>query len=173
MLKKVSKRHRALQTPERPQSTWSVTLWAPLHGSTYLVLAQKFNFLLCQYRDVLLLLLLWLFIIRRAGGLGLIVQVDNLLVDVLHHLPDLQHVTGRQPVSRKDGFSYQKSLIIFHLCQYLKININRHLKSIHVFSHCSESLEICQERSCGAFEGSCTHNSHLYYMPPSPRLKPG
>lgn len=56
------------------------------------------QFLLCQHSNVLLLLLLWFFIIRRAGGLGLVIQVDNLLVDVFHHLPDLQHVTGRQSV---------------------------------------------------------------------------
>lgn len=65
----------------------------------YLVLTHQLNLLLGEYRHVFFLLLLSGFIVGRgAGGLRLIVQVYDLLVNVLHHLPHLEHIAGRETV---------------------------------------------------------------------------
>lgn len=75
--------------------TKSVRGASSLKWSHYLVLTHQLNLFLGQHGHVLLLLLLsGLVVGRGAGGLGLVVQVDDLLVNVLHHLPHLQHVTG-------------------------------------------------------------------------------
>lgn len=93
----------------KPQSYHISKVWAPALAtrgrcpqSIYLVLAQKLNFLLCQYSNILLFLLFsWFFIIRRASGLRLIIQVDDFLIDVFHYFPDLKHVTSRKSVPEK------------------------------------------------------------------------
>lgn len=97
-----------------------VTFWSSTRKNgamvlkcTYLVLAQKFNFLLCQNSNILFFFLFsWFFIIRRASGLRLIIQVDDFLINVFHYFPDLEHVTSRESVSvrSKGRLCHQESL---------------------------------------------------------------
>ena len=69
-----------------------------------MVLAHELYLLLGQHGHVLVLLLLARLVVGRgAGGLRLVVQVDDLLVHMLHHLPHLQHVAGRQAVPGGGG----------------------------------------------------------------------
>ena len=74
-----------------------------------MVLAHELYLLLGQHGHVLVLLLLPRLVVGRgAGGLRLVVQVDYLLVHVLHHLPHLQHVAGRQTVPGGGGGGGQR-----------------------------------------------------------------
>lgn len=114
----IVKRQVSSALPDKMLDSSQVHVWVQ-----DLVLTHEFNLLLGHEGHVLILLCLsWLVIGCQGGssGLGLSIQVNDLLIDVFHHLPHLQHVTGRQTVllqclgsRRRVGLKVERDLVEF------------------------------------------------------------